>query len=125
MRRTSSSCQARAAGDTAASAHGERRAARPSPQLLLAGRTVVAAARSADKASEVFTELGLQEGRQAEGKGDGVLFVQTGVDVTNGETLGAELFAGVTQVRRRVMPGDVVCCGCCCRRRRKRANDCG
>ncbi|KIZ06137.1 hypothetical protein MNEG_1822 [Monoraphidium neglectum] len=67
-------------------------------ELLRSGRTVVAAVRTADKASEVFSALELQEGRQAEGKGDGILFVQAGVDVTDESTLTPDLFAGVTQV---------------------------
>ncbi|KAI8465804.1 MAG: complex I intermediate-associated protein 30-domain-containing protein [Monoraphidium minutum] len=65
-------------------------------ELLRAGRTVVAAARSADKATEVFSGMGIQEGRQAEGSG--IMFTAAGVDVTNPATLNAELFAGVTQV---------------------------
>jgi hypothetical protein len=52
--------------------------------------------RSADKASDVFSGLGLAEGRQ-EGSG-GVLFVDAGVDVTNESTLTEGLFRGVTQV---------------------------
>jgi hypothetical protein len=75
------------------------------PQLLRSGRTVVAAVRTADKASEVFSALELQEGRQAEGKGDGILFVQAGVDVTDESTLTPDLFAGVTQVRMLWMTG--------------------
>ncbi|GBF93005.1 hypothetical protein Rsub_05616 [Raphidocelis subcapitata] len=65
-------------------------------QLLRDGRTVVAAVRSADKATEVFSSLGVAEGRQ-EGSG-GILFVDAGVDVTKEETLTEELFRGVTQV---------------------------
>lgn len=64
--------------------------------LLRSGRTVVAAARSGDKAATVFEESGIMEGRQPQGSG--ILFVESGVDVTNPETLGAGLFAGVSQV---------------------------
>lgn len=66
---------------------------------MRSGRTVVAAVRSADKAAEVFTSLGLEEGRQSEGRG--ILITQAGVDVTNEETLTEELFRGVTQVGNR------------------------
>jgi uncharacterized protein YbjT (DUF2867 family) len=65
-------------------------------ELLRRGRTVVSAARSADKAAEVFGALSLAEGRQPEG--DGVLFTEAGVDVTNEATLTADLFKGVEQV---------------------------
>jgi hypothetical protein len=68
-------------------------------QLLSSGRTVVAAVRSAEKASETFGALGISEGRQA--AGGGILFTQAGVDVTDEATLTAELFAGVTQARPR------------------------
>jgi hypothetical protein len=65
-------------------------------QLLAAGRDVVAAARSADKA-EVFAEL---ESDSAPGK----LFINTGVDVTDASTLGDELLEGVTQIVSAVGP---------------------
>lgn len=67
-------------------------------QLVRAGRTVVVAARSADKAGEVITESGLQEGYQNEDQTGGILIVEAGVDVTNPDTLGQQLFEGVTQV---------------------------
>jgi hypothetical protein len=74
-------------------------------QLVRAGRTVVVAARSAEKATEVFTEAGLQEGYQAAAAGSngssgssGILIVESGVDVTKPETLTQQLFEGVTQV---------------------------
>jgi len=78
-------------------------------QLVRSGRTVVVAARSADKATEVFTEAGLQEGYQqaadgsdssssSSGGSGGILIVEAGVDVTNPETLTPQLFEGVTQV---------------------------
>lgn len=78
-------------------------------KLVRSGRTVVVAARSADKATEVFTEAGLQEGYQqaadgsdssssSSGGSGGILIVEAGVDVTNPETLTPQLFEGVTQV---------------------------
>jgi hypothetical protein len=71
-------------------------------QLVRAGRTVVVAARSAEKATEVFTEAGLQEGYQAAAAGSngssGILIIESGVDVTNPATLTKQLFEGVTQV---------------------------
>lgn len=57
---------------------------------------MVAGARSSTKAQAVFSDLGLQEGYQQ--SGNGILFVQEGVDVTRPETLDAALFEGVTQV---------------------------
>lgn len=65
-------------------------------QLLAAGRDVVAAARSADKA-EVFAEL---EPDNAPGK----LFIKTGVDVTDASSLSDELLEGVTQIVSAVGP---------------------
>jgi NAD(P)-dependent dehydrogenase (short-subunit alcohol dehydrogenase family) len=65
-------------------------------QLLAAGRNVVAAARSAEKA-ELFAEL---EPDSAPGK----LFIRTGVDVTDASTLGDELLEGVTQIVSAVGP---------------------
>jgi hypothetical protein len=72
-------------------------------QLVREGRTVVVPARSADKATEVFTEAGLQEGYQNPGQGSnsgsgGILIVEAGIDVTNPDTLAKQLFQGVTQV---------------------------
>lgn len=65
-------------------------------ELLQAGRTVVAAARSEDKARAALEEgLGLRPGRQP---GGGILFVEAGVDVTDPGTLTQALFRGVTQV---------------------------
>jgi hypothetical protein len=59
---------------------------------------VVAAARNAQKAAEVFTEAGLTEGyQQEEDSSSGILLVESNVDVTNPSTLTAELFEGVTQ----------------------------
>jgi hypothetical protein len=69
------------------------------PQLLKAGRTVVAAARSADKASDVYGGLGLKEGFQGPGRSGGILFTAAGIDVSDAATLTADLFKGVTQVR--------------------------
>jgi uncharacterized protein YbjT (DUF2867 family) len=65
-------------------------------QLLAAGRNVVAAARSADKA-EVFAEL---EPDSTPGK----LFIRTGVDVTDASSLSDELLEGVTQIVSAVGP---------------------
>jgi hypothetical protein len=65
---------------------------------------VVVPARSADKATEVFSEAGLQEGYQNLGQGGsssgsgGILIVEAGIDVTNPDTLTKQLFGGVTQV---------------------------
>jgi hypothetical protein len=57
---------------------------------------VVAGVRTSSKAEAVFGQLGVSEGYQQSGAG--ILFVEEGVDVTNPETLGADLFRGVTQV---------------------------
>lgn len=64
---------------------------------------MVVAARSADKAAEVFTEAGLQEGYQtaaadSSSSSSGILIYEAGVDVTNPETLSKQLFEGVSQV---------------------------
>eukprot|EP00775_Hariotina_reticulata_P006495 gene6495-6723_t len=68
-------------------------------KLVRSGRTVIAAARSAEKASEVFSTAGLKEGyQQEEQPSSGILFVNSNVDVTDPSTLTAELFKGVTQV---------------------------
>lgn len=76
-------------------------------QLVREGRTVVVAARSADKAAEVFSEAGLREGYQvpaeegsssSSASSSGILITEAGVDVTNPETLTKQLFEGVTQV---------------------------
>jgi hypothetical protein len=71
-------------------------------QLLLAGRNVVAAARSADKA-EVFAEL-------EPDSLPGTLFIRTGIDITNPSTLSDELLEGVTQIVSAV--GPVGACWC-------------
>lgn len=75
-------------------------------QLLAKGRTVIAAARDAEKAKTVFKELGLKEGAQkgAGGAKGGILIFQGIVDVTSPATLTAELFEGVTQVISAVGP---------------------
>lgn len=65
--------------------------------LLSAGRTVIAAVRSADRAKEAFQPLGITEGLQNNGS-SGILFLQDGVDVTNPDTLTADLFQGTTQI---------------------------
>jgi len=65
--------------------------------LLQSGRTVVAAVRSEEKALKVYEEVGVQPGKQKDGKG--ILFINAGVDVTRQETLDrADLWSGVTQV---------------------------
>lgn len=61
------------------------------------GRTVVAGVRSSDKAATVFSEMGVRAGRQE--AGTGLLFVESGLDVTVPETLKrASLWKGVSQV---------------------------
>lgn len=65
-------------------------------QLLAQGRTVVAAARSAERAQEAFGKAGIKEGRQPDGRG--ILFVESGVDITSPGTLTPLIFAGVSQV---------------------------
>jgi hypothetical protein len=67
-------------------------------QLVSAGRTVIAASRNADKATQVFEAAGLKEGYQKSGRKGGILVVESGVDVTSPETLTEGLFRGVTQV---------------------------
>ena len=64
--------------------------------LLAAGRTVIAACRSSSAASEAWKEIGVQEGEQS--SGSGVLFTETGVDITQADTLSKAVFAGATQV---------------------------
>ncbi|EIE22978.1 CIA30-domain-containing protein [Coccomyxa subellipsoidea C-169] len=73
-------------------------------QLLEEGRTVVAAARDAQKADTVFEELGLRVGYQAD-KSKGILALEGDVDITNPESLNRpELWAGVSQVACAVGP---------------------
>ena len=65
-------------------------------QLLENGRTVVAAVRDGKKALNTLKETGgIVEGRQQSG---GILFVESGIDVTNKATLTKDIFAGVSQV---------------------------
>lgn len=64
--------------------------------LLAAGRTVIAACRSSSAASKAWGEIGVQEGEQP--SGGGVLFTETGVDITKAKTLSKAVFAGATQV---------------------------
>ncbi|GAB4820680.1 hypothetical protein N2152v2_007726 [Parachlorella kessleri] len=64
--------------------------------LLKEGRTVVAAARDAERTRKAFEKLGISEGVQS--SGSGILFIDSGVDITQPETLTAGLFKGVTQV---------------------------
>ncbi|PRW55975.1 nadh:ubiquinone oxidoreductase complex i intermediate-associated 30 [Chlorella sorokiniana] len=74
--------------------------------LLEQGRTVVAAVRSADRARDVLGKAGPTTGtvalgagaRKMDAAGGGILFIESGVDITNPETLTPELFKGVTQV---------------------------
>lgn len=84
---------------TAALPTPHRRRRPSNTQLVTSGRTVIAAARSSDKAAEVFAAEGLLEGYQRpEQRAGGVLFTASGIDVTNPSTLSAGLFEGVTQV---------------------------
>jgi uncharacterized protein YbjT (DUF2867 family) len=66
-------------------------------ELVLQGRTVIAAVRDTDRARDAFAELGIAEGRQAD-PSRGLLFIEGGVDVTNPDTLSQRLFAGARQV---------------------------
>ncbi|KAL4536080.1 hypothetical protein Ndes2437B_g05513 [Nannochloris sp. 'desiccata'] len=67
-------------------------------ELLKAGRTVVAAVRDENRAAEAFAPLGISPGRQ-QSPSEGVLFLQTGIDVTDDSTLATpDLFKGVTQI---------------------------
>ena len=59
-------------------------------QLIESGRNAVAAARSADRASAVFGELGLADSPR--------LYVRSGVDVTDASSLPVDLLTGVSQV---------------------------
>lgn len=71
-------------------------------QLVDAGRDVVLAARSEEKAAGVLEELGLGG---APGAGAAAqVFVRGGVDVTDSATLSAELLRGVSQVVSAVGP---------------------
>lgn len=65
-------------------------------QLLESGRTVIAAVRDGKKALDALKDsYGISEGRQQSG---GILFMESGIDVTNKATLTRDLFAGVSQV---------------------------
>ncbi|PSC71557.1 nadh:ubiquinone oxidoreductase complex i intermediate-associated 30 [Micractinium conductrix] len=77
--------------------------------LLAQGRTVIAATRSADCARDVLGKEGptgtvvafnaASAARSAGGAGgNGILFIEPGVDITNPDTLTPEIFKGVTQV---------------------------
>lgn len=66
-------------------------------QLIKSGRSVIAAVRDADRAITAFEPLGIVPGRQSK-PGCGILFIQSGVDVTDPSTLGREVFQGATQV---------------------------
>ena len=62
---------------------------------------MIAAVRDTTRAEEAFSSLGLRSpvvGRQPDGNGGGILFLESGVDVTNEETLTADLFKGVQQI---------------------------
>jgi NmrA-like family len=65
--------------------------------LLDAGRCVIAASRSSQAAAKAWKELGVQNGEQK--SGGGILFTETGVDITKASTLKKEIFAGATQAR--------------------------
>lgn len=69
--------------------------------LLAAGRTVIAATRAAKPDPEAWAELGVREGAQE--SGGGILFIESGVDITDAATLKKDLFRGVTQA--------VIACG--------------
>ena len=64
--------------------------------LLASGRTVIAACRTAKAAREAWAALGVIEGEQENGKG--ILFTETGVDITQPRSLKPSVFAGATQV---------------------------
>lgn len=64
--------------------------------LLDAGRSVIAACRTAKAAKEAWAEIGVSDGQQSSGA---ILFTETGVDVTKPQTLKKGVFAGATQVR--------------------------
>ena len=68
--------------------------------LLASGRTVIAAVRvgSEGKAKEVFESAGIREGRQGS-TSSGILFFETGIDVTDLKTLDRpSLWTGVSSV---------------------------
>lgn len=67
-------------------------------ELLAGGRTVIAAVRNRQRALEAFQSFGVTEGRQDSSGGNGILFIEDGVDVTDSSTLTQQLFAGATQV---------------------------
>lgn len=69
--------------------------------LLEGGRTVIAATRAAKPDTDMWAELGVCEGEQE--SGSGILFFESGVNVTDATTLRKELFQGVTQA--------VIACG--------------
>lgn len=94
-------------------------------QLVRSGRTVIAAVRSAEKAEEVFSAAGLQEGYQqpaqqgTAGGSGGILITAGDVDVTNPATLTAGLFEGVSQVTAvllccLLLLVQLHCCAPCC-----------
>ena len=57
---------------------------------------MVAAARDGDRTRKAFEKLGISEGVQS--SGSGILFIDSGIDITKPETLTVEVFKGVTQV---------------------------
>ena len=59
-------------------------------QLIESGRSVVAAARSTDRAADVFSDLGIA--------GSPHLFVRSNVDVTDASSLPDDILSGVTQI---------------------------
>ncbi|MEW5303776.1 MAG: hypothetical protein WDW36_006435 [Sanguina aurantia] len=66
-------------------------------RLLASGRTVIAAARSESKATQVFGAMEMAAGVQPGGKG--ILFVEAGLDVTDAASIGkAAMWKGVSQV---------------------------
>eukprot|EP00892_Ulva_mutabilis_P007202 jgi/Ulvmu1/4854/UM020_0140.1 len=70
-------------------------------ELLASGRTVVAATRAPKPDTAAWAELGVKEGKQSES--GGILFFESGVDITDPATLKKDIFRGATQV--------VIACG--------------
>lgn len=64
-------------------------------QILSKGRSVVAAVRSKEKATQIFTSMGLTVGPQPGGH---LLSIEDKVDITKPDTLTTRLARGVAQV---------------------------
>ena len=67
-------------------------------QIIGAGRDVVLAARSEEKAAAVLAELGLDTPSGGGAAASAQVFVRGGVDVTDSSTLSVELLRGVSHV---------------------------